>query len=73
MIVEFDMPKDEYFRIKDERAGRSALRRHVENKETCEVIQELAERMIFNYKGVDDPTYEEVVEMINKMRFRHKV
>ena len=67
------MPRDEYFRIKDERAGRAALRRHVENKEICEFIQELSERMIFNYKGVDDPTYEEVVEMIKKMRFRQKV
>ena len=42
------MPKDEYRRVKEERAGKALIKKHVESKETCEYIYELAERVLLS-------------------------
>ena len=64
------MPKDEYLKAKDQRGCKNILTKHIEKKDTCEVIYSLAQKMILDYRGLDDLTYEEVEEMIGKMKFR---
>jgi S-adenosylmethionine:diacylglycerol 3-amino-3-carboxypropyl transferase len=68
------MEKDAYFRKKNEVDSKAAIKKHVEDKGTCEQLFELANRVILNYKGYDeDPSLDELEDMIRNIKFRqHK-
>ena len=65
------MEKDAYFIKKNEFDSKAAIKKHVENKGTCEHLFELANRVILNYKGYDeDPSLDELEVMIRNIKFR---
>ena len=71
IVVECDMEKDAYFIKKNEFDSKAAIKKHVENKGTCEHLFELANRVILNYKGYDeDPSLDELEVMIRNIKFR---
>ena len=73
IVLECDMEKDEYIRAKDERVAKTLIKKHVENKGTCEHIFALSDRMILRYDSGNEPSYDEIAGMIKKMKFRlHK-
>jgi len=70
IVLECDMPKDEYFRVREERGAKGLIKKYVESKDTCEHAFTLAENLILNYKGVNDPSLDEVNDLIKQMKFK---
>lgn len=70
IVIECDMEKDEYMRVKDERGGKALIKKHVENKATCEHIFDLADRLLLRHDSANEPSYDEIAEMIKRMKFR---
>jgi hypothetical protein len=53
LIVESDMGTDAYKKVQDERAGKTLIQRHIQEKGTCKELVELAEMVILNPKGYE--------------------
>ena len=70
IVVECDMQTDNYLRANDSRVGLGMIKKHVEQKETCKHIFALVDRVILSYNGIDNPTYDELGEMIQQMKFK---
>ena len=71
IVIECDMERDAYFRLKTEEDAKAAIQKHVGNKGSCEHLFTLADRLVLNYKGYDeDPTIEELEDMIKQIKFR---
>ncbi len=70
IVVECDMPTDEYMKAKDQRVAEAMIKKHVEQKETCKHIFTVADRVILNYREIDEPTYDDLEEQIKSMKFR---
>ena len=60
IVVECDMGVNEYMKVKNEREGKSAIKRHIENKQTCKILANLVQNVIFCPRGGDLPTFAEV-------------
>ena len=54
------MGVNEYMRVKNEREGKSAIKKHIENKQTCKTLANLVQNVIFCPRGVDLPIFSEV-------------
>jgi hypothetical protein len=67
------MPLDTYVRVNEERAGKSLIRKHIEQKDTCPVIRRLATEMILEFNSFVHPTLDEIEEMIKEISFKKKV
>ena len=52
-IVECDMPTETYARVKEERAGKSLIKKHIETKGTCRHLVDLVTSVVLDYKGFE--------------------
>lgn len=73
IIVECDMQGDAYYKVKEERAAKGLIRKHLETKGTCKVLGELVTSVILEPNGFEDPKLEDVAEALKKIKFwNHK-
>ena len=70
IVVECDMAKDEYIRAKDERGAKGIIKKHLENKSTCEHLFSFVDKLILNYRGIENPSLDEVTEVLKMIKFR---
>jgi serine/threonine protein kinase len=70
IVVECDMGTDHYFKVKEERAAKGLIKKHIEEKGTCKIVGELATTLVLDFKGFNQPTLDEIANMIRKMKFR---
>lgn len=70
IVVECDLPKDEYIKAKDSRVGMNIIKRHVEHRDTCKNIFAFVDRVILSNNGFHAPTYDELEELIKGMKFK---
>ena len=54
------MGVNEYLRVKNEREGKSVIKKHIEDKKTCKVLAKLVQSVIFCPQGGEMPTFVEV-------------
>ena len=60
IVAECDMGVNEYMKVKNEREGKSAIKKHIENKGTCKILENLVQNVIFCPRGGDLPIFAEV-------------
>ena len=70
IIVECDMGTDVYQKVKEERAGKGLIKKHVEDKATCKHLAGLASSVILDFRGFDVPDLDEVAEIVKNIKFR---
>ena len=47
IIAECDMGVNAYLKVKNEREGKAALKKHIEDKQTCRILANLVQSFIF--------------------------
>ena len=60
IVAECDMGVNEYMKVKNEREGKSVIKKHIENKQTCKTLANLVQNVIFCPRGGDFPIFAEV-------------
>lgn len=60
-------------RVKSDREGETALKRHISEPSTCKVLSQLVKDVIFCQKHDELPLIAEVVAQIKKINFKKKV
>jgi serine/threonine protein kinase len=73
IIAECDMGVNTYMKVKNEREGKQAIKKHIDEKQTCRVLANLVQSVIFCPKGGELPTFDEVEAAIKEISFRKKV
>ena len=70
IAVECDMGSDANKRVQDERAGKTLIQKHIQDKGICKVLAELAEMVILNPRGYEELDLEDVNTKIKQIKFR---
>ena len=73
IIAECDMGQNEYMKVKDERGGKEAIKKHLKSQGVCKQLTQLAESVIFEQVWHEPPTLDEVAEIVKKINFKKKV
>ena len=73
IIAECDMGVNEYMKVKSEREGKSAIKKHIEDKQTCKNLANLVQSVIFCPKGGELPLFSEVEKALKLINFRKDV
>ena len=73
IIAECDMGVNSYLKVKNEREGQTAIKRHIEDKQTCRILANLVQSVIFCPRGGELPTFEEVSAALKEINFRKKI
>lgn len=73
IVVECDLPKDEYIRAKDSRVGQQIIKKHIDSRDTCKNIYTFVDKVMFSCNAFRPPSYDTLEELIKGMKFRqHK-
>ncbi len=67
------MGVNEYMKVKNEREGKSAIKKHIDNKATCKTLANLVQSVIFCPRGGELPTFSEVELAVKLINFRKQV
>ncbi len=70
IAAECDLEKDQYLKVKEERGAKAVIKKHLESKNACIHLNELVDPIVLNYTGVDDPTHEDMADLIKQIKFR---
>ena len=70
IVAEHDLEKDAYLKVKDSRVAHGVIKKHVESKETCKFIFEFLDKVVLRHDVNEEPSYEELEELIKKMKFK---
>ena len=62
-----------YLKVKNERDGKVALRKHIEDKQICIKLKNLIQSVFFCPRGAELPTLEEVETALKEISFRKHV
>ena len=63
------MSNEDYKRVKDERGGKSLISKHLATKGTCKRLAELTSLMILDHNNFDEPSLEDIIEIIKEIKF----
>lgn len=70
VVVECDMGHNAYIKIQDETEIKRVVKKHIELKETCKNLYEIAARGILGYSTHEPLTMEDLEVLIKNVKFR---
>ena len=52
------------------RGAKGIIKKHLESKNTCEHLFSFVDKLILNYRGIENPSLDEVTEVLKMIKFR---